>query len=90
LGWARFHAGKYEEGLEAIKRIVDPGAADHRVMAALNARLGRLDDASSHAREVLKREPDFAISHFRRYLPYRHESDAQEYAGALALAGLPE
>jgi TolB-like protein/Flp pilus assembly protein TadD len=90
LGWASFHAGKYEEGLEAMKRIVDPGAADHRVMAALNARLGRLDDASSHAREVLKREPDFAISHFRRYLPYRHESDAQEYAGALALAGLPE
>jgi len=90
LGWARFHAGKYEEGLAAIKRIVDPGAADHRVMAALNARLGRLDEAASHARQVLEREPDFAISHFRRNLPYRNQSDAQDYAEALALAGLPE
>jgi len=90
LGWARFHAGEYEEGLAAMKRIVDPGAADHRVMAALNARLGRLDEAAGHAREVLKREPDFAISHFRRNLPYRHESDAEDYAAALALAGLPE
>jgi len=90
LGWARFHAGKYEEGLEAMKRIVNPGAADHRVIAALNARLGRMDEAASHAREVLNREPDFAISHFRQSLPYRNQSDAQDYAEALALAGLPE
>jgi TolB-like protein/class 3 adenylate cyclase/Flp pilus assembly protein TadD len=90
LGWASFHAGKYEEGLEAMKRIVNPGAADHRVMAALNARLGRPVEAANHTREVLIHEPDFAISHFRRNLPYRNESDAQDYAEALALAGLPE
>jgi len=90
LGWASFHAGKYEEGLEAMKRIVRPGAADHRVMAALNVRLNRIDEAKSHAREVLKREPDFAISHFRRNLPYRNQSDAQDYSQALSLAGLPE
>jgi TolB-like protein/Tfp pilus assembly protein PilF len=90
LGWARFHTGAYEEALEAMKRIVNPGAGDHRVMAAINARLGRLEEAARHADEVLKREPDFAISHFRRNLPYRNESDAEDYAGALALAGLPE
>jgi adenylate cyclase len=90
LAWARFHAGKYDDALQAIKRVVSPSAGDHRVYAAILVRLGRLEEAASHVKEVLKRESDFVISHFRRSLPYKDADDADDYLEALALAGLPE
>jgi TolB-like protein/class 3 adenylate cyclase/Flp pilus assembly protein TadD len=90
LGWASFHAGKYEEALIALKRIINFGAGDHRVLAATYARLDRLDEAAKHAAEVLGMEPDFAVSHFRENLPYRNKDDLADYTDALVLAGLPE
>ena len=86
LGWASFHAGKYEEALDALKRIVNFGAGDHRVMAATYARLNRLEEAARHASEVLKLEPDFAVSHFRNSLPYKNKSDLKKrFAVTLSL-----
>jgi len=90
LGWASFHAGRYEEGLQALNRIVNPGAGDHRMLAATYVRLGRPTEAAKHAEAVLEIEPDFVVSHFRDNLPYKNESDAEDYLEALSRAGLPQ
>jgi adenylate cyclase len=90
LGWARFHAGQYEEALEALKRIVDPGAADHRMLAATYSRMGRLEDAVAHASKVLELEPDFSVSRIRQTAPYKNTDDLEDYLEALRLAGLPD
>jgi hypothetical protein len=52
--------------------------------------LGRLDEASEAAREVLEQEPDFSINAYTKGLSYRNPSDLERSADGLRRAGLSE
>jgi adenylate cyclase len=90
LAWARFHAGMYEESIDAEKRVINPSAGDHRMLAAALVRLGRFEEASKHVSEVLRLEPNYVVSQARENLPYKNKKDSDAYLDALRLAGLPE
>jgi adenylate cyclase len=87
LGEAQFHVGEYEKTIETFKRMHDLSEA-HRMLAATNALLGRMDQAHRHAEKVLAVHPDFSISHWRTVPPYKSPEPLERFFDGLRLAGL--
>ena len=87
LGEAQFHVGEYEKTIETFKRMHDLSEA-HRMLAATNALLGRMDQAHRHAEKVLTVHPDFSISHWRTVPPYKSPEPLERFFDGLRLAGL--
>ena len=90
LGRAYFVANRYEESIDAFRRIVNPDGGQKSFIAACHAALGRQEKARSMAEEVLETEPEFSSFAFVESLPYRDESDRVHHRNALIKAGLPE
>ena len=59
-------------------------------MAAVNAELGRLDEAAWSVDEALAISPDISLTKERREVFYLRESDIDHYIKALTKAGVPE
>jgi len=89
LGRAYFVAHRYEEAIDAFKRIARPDIGQKAFIAACQAALGRDDKAKSIAREVLEMEPVFSSHGFVDSLPYRDEPDRIHHCENLIAAGLP-
>ncbi len=89
LGFSYFHLGRYEDALEAIERMTSPDKA-HRLLAAVYAHLGRLDEARSEADELMKVVPNFSINEWARTEPHTDPDELQRYVNGLREAGLPE
>jgi TolB-like protein len=87
LGEAQFHVGEYEKTIETFKRMHNLSEA-HRMLAATNALLGRMDHARRHAEKVLAVHPDFSISHWRTVPPYKSPEPLERFFDGLRLAGL--
>ncbi len=90
LGWAYFFQRKYDAALGEMMRIARPNAGQNRVLAAIYARLGKMDMARVHAEKVLELEPEFTVSTFTKTLPFRDPADREFYLDALRISGLPE
>lgn len=90
LGWAYYFLGRYEEALRTTSRIASPTAGQHRLLAAIYARLGEREKARLHAAKVLEAEPGFKVSIFAESMPFRDPGVLQDYLGGLKEAGLPE
>ena len=89
LGFSYFHLGRYEDALEALERMTAPDPA-RRLLAAVYAHLGRLDEARYTAKEYMKVIPNFSITEWARTEPYTDPNELQLYVDGLRKAGLPE
>jgi adenylate cyclase len=93
LGNAYFNVGKYEEGISAHKKALEispTNFAAHRGLAACYAQLGRNEDATFHAQEVLKYSPKFSVAGYVQQAPWKDATLTERWAEALRKAGLPE
>jgi TolB-like protein/Tfp pilus assembly protein PilF len=89
LAMVLYGARRYEEALEANRRIMDRSRHWHVARtAACYAQLGRLHEARAQAAEVLRRKPDFRLS--TASLPYKNPADAEHVLDGMRKAGLPE
>jgi adenylate cyclase len=89
LGRAYFVAHRYRDAISAFGRITPPDQFHHAFLAACHARLGDDFSARTHATEVLKRAPNFAIDPYLKTLHYKQAEDSKHHREALLEAGLP-
>jgi adenylate cyclase len=89
LGRAYFVAHRYAEAIEAFKRLSAPDHLHHAFLAASNAQMGNQAEAQSHAKEVLKRKPDFTVEAYLATLHYKRPEDVEHHRTGLLKAGLP-
>jgi len=97
LGTAYFDSGRYKVAHSEFERLLDRSIKGehnledaHIMIAATCAVLGRIEEAQSHAKEVLKINPDFSLKCFVERQPYKNQADNNRWMDALRKAGLPE
>jgi TolB-like protein/Tfp pilus assembly protein PilF len=89
LGFARFHLGNYEGALQALQKMTSPDQAQ-RLLSAVYAHLGRLEEARAVADNYIMDNPAFSIQEWAMTEPYTESSELQRYVNGLRGAGLPE
>jgi adenylate cyclase len=89
LGRAYYVARCYPEAADAFRRITTPDYSHHAFLAASYAQMGDDTAAQAHAREVLKRDPEFSVASYLATLHYKHQSDRDHHREGLLKAGLP-
>ena len=89
LGQALHAACRYEEAVRTFRRIAAPHHGHHAYLAACYARLGRDEEAKTHAAEVLELKPDFSVDEYLNTVPYKERSDREHHRQGLIKAGLP-
>jgi adenylate cyclase len=75
LGRALYVARRYQEAIEAIRRISRPDLMHLAFLAACHAQSGAIAQAQACAAELVKREPAFSVAAYIATLPYKHDSD---------------
>jgi adenylate cyclase len=89
LAMALYAARRYEEALEANRRIPYRKSPWHLArLAACYAQLGRVDEARVLAADVLQIKPDFHLTGVT--LQYRNPADAEHVFEGMRKAGLPD
>jgi adenylate cyclase len=84
---------RYDDALRVLEEALERNPAFDRIhldMAAVNAELGRPDDAAWAVDEALAISPDISLAKERRESLYKRESDFDHYIEALRKAGIPE
>jgi adenylate cyclase len=89
LGRAHYSARAYGDAIGAFSRIAAPEVYHHAFLAAASAQLGNRTAATAHAKEVLARQPEFAIAAHLATMHYQQEADSEHFREGLAKAGLP-
>jgi adenylate cyclase len=90
LGRAYFVARRYDEAIDAFRRIAAPDHVIHAFLAASHAMKGDAAAAKQQHGEVLRQKPDFAIEPYLATLHYAKESDRDHHREALAAAGFED
>jgi adenylate cyclase len=88
LAIACYAACRFEEALEANKRMGAATAWTHARRAACCAQLGRMEDAQAEVAEALRLDPAFRISTIR--LAYKFQIDRDRLLDGMRKAGLPD
>ena len=91
ITFGQFQRGDYEAAAEAARKCFQANpnwSAAHMLLAATQARLGRVDAAMKAANRVLELEPGYTISGWCAALDL-HKSVAEPLSEALRMAGLP-
>jgi len=90
VGHCYLYMGRLEEALEALKKNRNPNDQTNRIrLAAVYSLLGREEDASAQAAEILRLNPKFSIKSIARW-PIKNKEDLDLMMNALRKAGLPE
>ena len=92
-GRTLFLLGRYEDASRILEDALERNPGFDRIhlhLAAVNAELGRLDDAAWSVDEALAISPDISLARERREGIYLHDSDLEHYIEALRKAGVPE
>jgi tetratricopeptide (TPR) repeat protein len=96
VGYAKSYAGRDEEAVAWLNRAIElyPNSpAPHLWLAAVLARLGRIEDAREAARAGLELNPSFTIARFRSMVfsdnPAYLAGRERAYEG-MRMAGVPE
>jgi adenylate cyclase len=91
LAWAYYLAGRPEDALAEFKKVASPWGPN---LAAVYARLGRIDEARAVIADFKKSFPDYTLNDEATYPAGRHpqlaESLQKAYLEDLRKAGLPE
>jgi len=97
LGTSCSFAGRYEEALEAWKRLLEraqkgeyPPDLAHLGLSVVYMELGREEEARAHAAEVLRIDPKFSLESLRKRLFYKDPAHSERLLSALRKAGLPD
>jgi adenylate cyclase len=93
LGFAFYLLGRYGEAVAALGEFVSQ-SPNHRPgrawLTAAYAQLGKTDEASRHARELLRIDPDWTLGRVFRKGGYLRDEDVDHLVDGLRKAGLPE
>ncbi|MDX1514239.1 MAG: tetratricopeptide repeat protein, partial [Gammaproteobacteria bacterium] len=89
LGRALLASHRYEEAVEAFRRIPELRYDHHADIAACLACMGDEDRAAHHRRAVLELKPDFSISAYMKTQTYKEAADSEHHRSGLTKAGLP-
>jgi len=90
VGHCYLYMGKLEKALEELKKNRNQkDITNHIRLAAVYSLLGREEDASAEAAEILRLNPKFSNKIIARW-PYKNKADADFIITALRKAGLPE
>ena len=91
LAYDYFHIERYEEAIEAWKRVLEraqkgefPPFYAHLGLSAAYMELGRNDEARAHAEEVLGIDPKFSLVSYAKTRPYKNKADLKRFIAALA------
>lgn len=93
LTLAHYFNGTYEDSVfwgQKTMAAAPTFIANMRPLIASLVALGRLDEARNVARELVKRDPNFRVDHFRSWYPVRNVKLRDELAERLLAAGLPK
>ena len=90
LGRALLAAHRYEEAVEAFRRIPELRYGHHADVAACLALMGDEDGAERHRQTVVELQPDFSISAHMETQTYKEAADSEHHRAGLKQAGLPE
>jgi adenylate cyclase len=91
LGLAYLVAGRYEEALAPLKKVLtlNPNFYLSRInLAICYAELGRLEEARAEAAEVLRLNPNFSLERARQNLAFKDPADIERILDGLRKAGL--
>jgi adenylate cyclase len=91
-GTAHAVAGQYDEAIVLCRQSLRQNrmfASTHRILTLSLALSGKHDEARAAAGELLKLEPNLTVSGFMQRYPGNASPHAQQFAEALALAGVP-
>ena len=92
-------AGRYEEALEAYKKLLERALKGeyrigkaHRRLAGIYARLDRMEEARTHRVESLKINPNFSVERWRRTARsiFKNQKWIDSSAEILIKAGFPD
>jgi adenylate cyclase len=89
LGEAYYEIGRYDEALAALKQNNKPWFSNHRSLAAVYVRLGRLEEARAEVSKLLQKNPYFTLKSVN-HRPYKDESRRERLINDLRKAGVPE
>jgi TolB-like protein/Tfp pilus assembly protein PilF len=96
LAISYFHEERYEKAVEAGNRLLQraqtgefPPLLTHLGLSAANIELGRKNEATAHAEEVLRINPKFSLEYIAKILHYKNNADTETYLESLRKAGLP-
>jgi tetratricopeptide (TPR) repeat protein len=89
-GWFLFEDRRYDEAIEALRRLNPLQYWDHVHLAAAHAYLGREVEARAEAAAVLRMQPRFTVSWWGKMHCYKDPADAEHMLLGLRKAGLPE
>jgi adenylate cyclase len=94
LNLAFYANGEYEESVRWGRMSADENGlytANHRILIAGLAGLGRLEEAREVAAKMMKIEPEFRLSAYElTRQPFRHAQISERYMEHLRMVGLPE
>ena len=89
LADAYFVLRDYRAVIKTAQRMQKPSEAD-RLVAASYSHLGDIENARTHAEEVLRKHPNFRISAWGKNQPDTNPAEIEHFCDGLRKAGLPE
>jgi adenylate cyclase len=92
LGQAHYVNGDYEQALEWVRSAVNRNDLirfNQRLLIVTLGALGRGEEANQAARRFLQIQPDFRLSSYVKYCPFRGAA-LETWLGHLRSAGLPD
>ncbi len=87
---ALIQAARYEEAIQAMRRMPELFVWEYACLAGCYAQLGRFGEACAEAAMLLRVMPDFSIRWLLLQEPFKNPDDAEWFVDFLRRAGLPE
>lgn len=87
LGEAYFDLSDYDAAIQTLNRMRDKSEA-YRLLTASHALVGRMDEASRYAQELMRTQPEFTMEHWRNVPPDRNPEPRERLVEGLLKAGL--
>jgi adenylate cyclase len=90
---AHFYAGRHDEARQLAEKVCRKNPSflgAHRVAAASNACVGRLEDARRFIARALQLDPEMRLSNLKDRIGWHRPEDFARLVEALRKAGLPE
>jgi TolB-like protein len=83
-------ARRFQEAIDAIRRMKRLFSWSHADLAACHAHLGQMDEARAEAAEALRMQPHLTVSWLLQEEPFKYPADAEPLIEGMRMAGIPE